>query len=107
MVADAEKYGEADKERKNAIEAANRADSVVNDTEKVRRSYVTSKTKLTVFSYGRRLRNSRTDWTKPRLRRSKRRLQDFANSLLRASPVKELRPLPRLRKRQMSFRTPA
>lgn len=34
MVDDAEKYSESDKERKNAIEAANRADSVVNDTEK-------------------------------------------------------------------------
>ena len=34
MVDDAAKYGEADKERKGAIESANRADSVVNDTEK-------------------------------------------------------------------------
>ncbi|KAI0531743.1 hsp70-like protein [Xylaria digitata] len=34
MVQDSEKYAETDKERKNAIEAANRADSVVNDTEK-------------------------------------------------------------------------
>jgi molecular chaperone DnaK len=34
MVSDAEKYAAADKDRKNAIEAANRADSVVNDTEK-------------------------------------------------------------------------
>ncbi|KXS98057.1 hypothetical protein AC579_7960 [Pseudocercospora musae] len=34
MVNDAEKYAEADKGRKAAIEAANRADSVVNDTEK-------------------------------------------------------------------------
>ena len=34
MVDDAEKYGEQDRERKSAIEAANRADSVVNDTEK-------------------------------------------------------------------------
>ncbi|KAI7031067.1 Heat shock 70 kDa, partial [Hortaea werneckii] len=34
MVKDSEKYAEADKERKQAIEAANRADSVVNDTEK-------------------------------------------------------------------------
>ena len=34
MVDDAAKYGEQDKERKQAIEAANRADSVVNDTEK-------------------------------------------------------------------------
>ncbi|KAI3332518.1 hsp70-like protein [Ustulina deusta] len=34
MVQDSEKYAESDKERKNAIEAANRADSVLNDTEK-------------------------------------------------------------------------
>jgi len=33
MVDDAEKYREADKERKDAIEAANRADSICNDTE--------------------------------------------------------------------------
>lgn len=34
MVNDAEKYGEQDKERRAAIEAANKADSVLNDTEK-------------------------------------------------------------------------
>ncbi|EXJ83105.1 hsp70-like protein [Capronia coronata CBS 617.96] len=34
MVSDAEKYSDQDKERKAAIEAANRADSVLNDTEK-------------------------------------------------------------------------
>ncbi|KAI0478900.1 hsp70-like protein [Xylariaceae sp. FL0804] len=34
MVQDSEKYAETDKERKNAIEAANRADTVLNDTEK-------------------------------------------------------------------------
>ncbi|KZF25447.1 heat shock protein 70 [Xylona heveae TC161] len=34
MVDDAERYGEQDKQRKSAIEAANRADSVANDTEK-------------------------------------------------------------------------
>lgn len=34
MVQDSEKYAEADKERKNAIEAANHADSALNDTEK-------------------------------------------------------------------------
>jgi molecular chaperone DnaK len=34
MVNDSEKYAEQDKERKAAIEAANRADSVLNDTEK-------------------------------------------------------------------------
>ena len=34
MVDDAEKYADTDKERKAAIESANRADSVVNDTEK-------------------------------------------------------------------------
>lgn len=34
MVSDAEKYSSQDKERKAAIEAANRADSVLNDTEK-------------------------------------------------------------------------
>ncbi|KAF2774406.1 heat shock protein 70 [Teratosphaeria nubilosa] len=39
MVADSEKYAEADKERKAAIEAANRADSVVNDTEKALKEF--------------------------------------------------------------------
>lgn len=39
MVNDAEKYGEQDKERKGAIEAANRADSVVNDTEKALKDF--------------------------------------------------------------------
>ncbi|KAF2113288.1 mitochondrial heat shock protein-like protein [Lophiotrema nucula] len=39
MVQDAEKYQEADKERKNAIESANRADSVVNDTEKALKEF--------------------------------------------------------------------
>ncbi|CAN8103160.1 unnamed protein product [Discula destructiva] len=39
MVSDSEKYAEADKERKGAIEAANRADSVVNDTEKALNEY--------------------------------------------------------------------
>jgi len=34
MVSDAERYAETDKERKNAIEIANRADSFVNDVEK-------------------------------------------------------------------------
>ncbi|AEO55201.1 hypothetical protein MYCTH_2086391 [Thermothelomyces thermophilus ATCC 42464] len=34
MVEESEKYAEQDKERKAVIEAANRADSVVNDTEK-------------------------------------------------------------------------
>ncbi|KAI2465083.1 hsp70-like protein [Annulohypoxylon bovei var. microspora] len=34
MVEDSEKYAEEDKGRKSAIEAANRADSVLNDTEK-------------------------------------------------------------------------
>ncbi|KAI2781860.1 hsp70-like protein [Daldinia loculata] len=34
MVQDSEKYAEEDKERKAAIESANRADSVLNDTEK-------------------------------------------------------------------------
>ncbi|XXG98099.1 signal recognition particle subunit srp68 [Hypoxylon texense] len=34
MVQDSEKYAEQDKERKAAIESANRADSVLNDTEK-------------------------------------------------------------------------
>ncbi|KAI0132168.1 hsp70-like protein [Xylariales sp. AK1849] len=34
MVQDSEKYAEADKERKSSIESANRADSVLNDTEK-------------------------------------------------------------------------
>lgn len=39
MVNDAEKYAEADKGRKGAIEAANRADSVVNDTEKALKEF--------------------------------------------------------------------
>ncbi|KAJ5485131.1 Heat shock 70 kDa protein [Penicillium diatomitis] len=39
MVDEAEKYGEADKERKAAIEAANRADSVLNDTEKALKDF--------------------------------------------------------------------
>jgi len=39
MVDDAEKYADADKERKNAIEAANRADSVVNDTDKALKEF--------------------------------------------------------------------
>ncbi|KAK8198043.1 mitochondrial heat shock protein-like protein [Phyllosticta capitalensis] len=39
MVSDAERYGEQDKERKAAIEAANRADSVVNDTEKALKEF--------------------------------------------------------------------
>lgn len=39
MVQDSEMYAEADKERKSAIEAANRADSVVNDTEKALNEY--------------------------------------------------------------------
>jgi len=39
MVNDAEKYANSDKERKAAIEAANRADSVVNDTEKALKEF--------------------------------------------------------------------
>merc|ERR1712063_192876 len=39
MVDDSERYAESDKERKNAIEAANRADSVVNDTEKALKEF--------------------------------------------------------------------
>lgn len=39
MIDDAEKFGEADKARKAAIEAANRADSVANDTEKALREF--------------------------------------------------------------------
>ncbi|KAK0924094.1 Hsp70 ATPase ssc1 [Friedmanniomyces endolithicus] len=39
MVADSEKHAEADKVRKSAIEAANRADSVVNDTEKALKEF--------------------------------------------------------------------
>ena len=39
MVEDAEKYGAQDRERKAAIEAANRADSVVNDTEKALKEF--------------------------------------------------------------------
>jgi molecular chaperone DnaK len=39
MVNDAEKYAEQDKERKSTIETANRADSVVNDTEKALKEF--------------------------------------------------------------------
>ncbi|RMJ24442.1 Heat shock protein [Aspergillus sp. HF37] len=39
MVEDAEKYGVQDKERKATIEAANRADSVLNDTEKALKEF--------------------------------------------------------------------
>lgn len=39
MVNDAERYQEEDKERKNAIETANRADSVLNDTEKALKEF--------------------------------------------------------------------
>lgn len=39
MVEDSEKFAEQDKERKLAIEAANRADSVLNDTEKALNEY--------------------------------------------------------------------
>ncbi len=39
MVSDAEKYGAQDKERKAAIEAANRADSVLNDTDKALKEF--------------------------------------------------------------------
>ena len=39
MVNDAEKYGAEDKERKAAIEAANRADTVLNDTEKALKEF--------------------------------------------------------------------
>ncbi|KAG6008387.1 hypothetical protein E4U21_004592 [Claviceps maximensis] len=39
MVEDSEKYAESDKERKNAIEAANRAHSVLNDTERALTEY--------------------------------------------------------------------
>lgn len=39
MVDDAERYSEQDKERKTAIESANRADSVVNDTEKALKEF--------------------------------------------------------------------
>jgi molecular chaperone DnaK len=39
MVRDSEQYAEQDKERKNSIEAANRADSVVNDTEKALKEF--------------------------------------------------------------------
>jgi molecular chaperone DnaK len=39
MVDDAERYQETDKERKSAIEGANRADSVVNDTEKALKEF--------------------------------------------------------------------
>lgn len=39
MIDDAERYQVADQERKNAIEAANRADSVVNDTEKALKDF--------------------------------------------------------------------
>ncbi|KAN0086387.1 Heat shock protein 70 family [Elaphomyces granulatus] len=39
MVEDAEKYGAQDRERRAAIESANRADSVLNDTEKALKEF--------------------------------------------------------------------
>lgn len=39
MVQDAERYAEEDKERKSTIEMANRADSVLNDTEKALKEF--------------------------------------------------------------------
>ena len=39
MVDDAEKYGEQDKERRAAIDAANQADSVLSDTEKALKEF--------------------------------------------------------------------
>jgi molecular chaperone DnaK len=39
MVEDSEKYAEQDKERKAAIESANKADSILNDTEKALNEY--------------------------------------------------------------------
>jgi molecular chaperone DnaK len=39
MVQDAERYQESDKERKAAIEAANRSDSVLNDTERALKEF--------------------------------------------------------------------
>ncbi|RDA91674.1 hypothetical protein CP533_0066 [Ophiocordyceps camponoti-saundersi (nom. inval.)] len=39
MVQDSEKHAEADKERKSAIETANRADTVINDTERALKDY--------------------------------------------------------------------
>ena len=39
MINDAEKYGEADKARKAAIEGANRADTLANDTEKALKEF--------------------------------------------------------------------
>lgn len=39
MIDDAEKFGEADKARKAAIEGANRADTVANDTEKALKEF--------------------------------------------------------------------
>ncbi|KAK6333864.1 70-kilodalton heat shock protein [Orbilia blumenaviensis] len=39
MVDDAERYAETDKARKNLIETANRADSVINDTEKAMKEF--------------------------------------------------------------------
>ncbi len=42
MVNEAEKYGEQDRERKAAIEASNRADTVMNDTEKALKDFESS-----------------------------------------------------------------
>jgi molecular chaperone DnaK len=39
MVEDSEKFAEQDKERKSAIESANKADSILNDTEKALNEY--------------------------------------------------------------------
>ncbi|KAG0639537.1 heat shock 70 kDa protein, mitochondrial precursor [Tuber brumale] len=46
MIDDAEKYQETDKERKNTIENANRADSVVNDTEAALKEHESSLNKV-------------------------------------------------------------
>ncbi|TDZ40625.1 Heat shock 70 kDa protein [Colletotrichum sidae] len=50
MVDDSEKYAEADKERKGSIEAANRADSVLNDTERALNEYADKLDKTEVES---------------------------------------------------------
>ena len=51
MVEDSEKYAEADKDRKSAIEAANRADSVLNDTERALNEYAEKLDKTEAASY--------------------------------------------------------
>lgn len=59
MVDDAEKYGEQDKERKNAIEGANRLDSTLNETEKALKEFEDKLDKTEVSSLKEKLTSMR------------------------------------------------